>query len=105
MYDAEIEEIDEENGTAAITFISYGNAEVIPLQHLKPLEEGKLRDEDGKPKSRYGSSARSHLHLHLPAAVVIVGLAGRLSTFHQWFHVLFSPLAGAFILSDAHIAF
>ena len=52
VYDAEIEEIDEENGTAAITFISYGNAEVIPLQHLKPLEEGKLRDEDGKPKSR-----------------------------------------------------
>lgn len=52
VYDAEIEEIDEENGTAAITFLSYGNAEVIALQHLKPLEEGKLRDEDGKPKSR-----------------------------------------------------
>ncbi|KAJ3610212.1 hypothetical protein NHX12_022306 [Muraenolepis orangiensis] len=52
VYDAEIEEIDKDNGTAAITFISYGNAEVIPLQLLKPLEEGKLRDDDGKPKSR-----------------------------------------------------
>ncbi|XP_071754835.1 survival of motor neuron-related-splicing factor 30 [Centroberyx gerrardi] len=54
LYEAEIEEIDGENGTAAVTFSGYGNAEVIPLQNLKPLEEGKRRDEDGngKPKSR-----------------------------------------------------
>ncbi|KAM4607081.1 survival of motor neuron-related-splicing factor 30 [Polymixia lowei] len=53
LYEAEIEEIDGENGTAAITFTGYGNAEVVPLQNLKPVEEGKRRDEDGmKPKSR-----------------------------------------------------
>lgn len=55
MYEAEIEEIDRENGTAAVTFAGYGNAEVIPLQNLKAVEEGKRSDEDGlKPKSRYG---------------------------------------------------
>lgn len=55
MYEAEIEEIDRENGTAAITFSGYGNAEVIPLQNLKVVEEGKRSNEDGsgKPKSRY----------------------------------------------------
>lgn len=55
MYEAEIEEIDRENGTAAITFSGYGNAEVIPLQNLKAVEEGKRSNEDGsgKPKSRY----------------------------------------------------
>ncbi|XP_068184168.1 survival of motor neuron-related-splicing factor 30 [Antennarius striatus] len=54
VYEAEIEEIDRENGTAAITFSEYGNAEVIPLQNLKAVEEGKHRDDDGsgKPKSR-----------------------------------------------------
>lgn len=54
MYEAEIEEIDRENGTAAITFSGYGNAEVIPLQNLKIVEEGR-RSEDGsgKPKSKY----------------------------------------------------
>ncbi|XP_060942952.1 survival of motor neuron-related-splicing factor 30 [Limanda limanda] len=54
VYEAEIEEIDRENGTAAVTFSGYGNAEVIPLQNLKPSEEGKRSDEDGnmKPKSR-----------------------------------------------------
>ncbi|XP_075997871.1 survival of motor neuron-related-splicing factor 30 [Genypterus blacodes] len=52
VYEAEIEEIDKDNGTAAVTFMGYGNAEVIPLLNLKPLEEGKLRDEDGKPKSK-----------------------------------------------------
>lgn len=53
VYDAEIEEIDRENGTAAVTFSGYGNAEVIPLLNLKAAEEGK-RDEDGsiKPKSK-----------------------------------------------------
>lgn len=54
MYEAEIEEIDRENGTAAITFSGYGNAEVIPLQNLKIVEEGKRTDDgSGKPKSRY----------------------------------------------------
>ncbi|XP_029925722.1 survival of motor neuron-related-splicing factor 30 [Myripristis murdjan] len=54
LYEAEIEEIDGENGTAAITFSGYGNAEVLPLQNLKQVEEGKRRDDDGigKPKSR-----------------------------------------------------
>lgn len=52
MYEAEIEEIDRENGTAAVTFIEYGNAEVIPLQNLRAAEEGKS-SEDGKPKSKY----------------------------------------------------
>ncbi|XP_034040774.1 survival of motor neuron-related-splicing factor 30 [Thalassophryne amazonica] len=53
LYEAEIEEIDRENGTAAITFTGWGNAEVIPLQNLKPVEEGK-RDDSGKikPKSK-----------------------------------------------------
>lgn len=53
MYEAEIEELDRENDTAAVTFMGYGNAEVIPLQNLKVVEEGKRSDEDGKPKSRY----------------------------------------------------
>ncbi|KAM3862617.1 survival of motor neuron-related-splicing factor 30 [Diretmus argenteus] len=54
LYEAEIEEIDGDNGTAAITFSGYGNAEVVALQNLKLLEEGSHRDEDGngKPKSR-----------------------------------------------------
>ncbi|KAM9366006.1 survival of motor neuron-related-splicing factor 30 [Pholidichthys leucotaenia] len=54
MYEAEIEEIDRDNSTAAVTFTGYGNAEVIPLPNLKAVEEGKRSDEDGtlKPKSR-----------------------------------------------------
>lgn len=52
MYEAEIEEIDRENGTAAVTFIEYGNAEVIPLQNLKVVEEGKRSEEDGGGKSK-----------------------------------------------------
>ncbi|KAM4729689.1 LOW QUALITY PROTEIN: survival of motor neuron-related-splicing factor 30 [Anableps anableps] len=53
VYEAEIEEIDRENGTAAVTFTEYGNAEVIPLQNLKAVEEGKRSEEDGlKSKSR-----------------------------------------------------
>lgn len=52
VYEAEIEEIDRENGTAAVTFAGYGNAEVIPLQNLKAAEEGKRSNEDGKPKSK-----------------------------------------------------
>ncbi|XP_052009295.1 survival of motor neuron-related-splicing factor 30 [Xyrauchen texanus] len=52
VYEAEIEEIDGENGTAAITFSGYGNAEVVPLHALKATEEGGSRDEDGKPKSK-----------------------------------------------------
>lgn len=55
VYEAEIEELDRDNGTAAVTFTGYGNAEVIPLQNLKAVEEGKRLEEDGsmKPKSRY----------------------------------------------------
>ncbi|XP_003218571.1 survival of motor neuron-related-splicing factor 30 [Anolis carolinensis] len=53
-YEAEIEEIDEENGTAAITFSGYGNAEVTPLLNLKPVEEGRKAKEDNgnKPMSK-----------------------------------------------------
>lgn len=60
MYEAEIEEIDRENSTAAVTFSGYGNAEVIPLLNLKPAEEGKRSDEDGsgKPKSKYEQISR-----------------------------------------------
>ncbi|XP_056290890.1 survival of motor neuron-related-splicing factor 30 [Pseudoliparis swirei] len=54
VYAAEIEEIDRENGTAAVTFAGYGNAEVIPLQNLKEPENGKRSNDDGsqKPKSK-----------------------------------------------------
>ncbi|XP_036389390.1 survival of motor neuron-related-splicing factor 30-like [Megalops cyprinoides] len=53
LYKAEIEEIDEENGTAAVTFLGYGNADVIPLQNLKVAEQGThSEDERGKSKSR-----------------------------------------------------
>lgn len=53
LYEAEIEEIDVENGTAAITFAGYGNAEVIPLHMLKAVEQGKsMNMEGGKPKSK-----------------------------------------------------
>uniref|UniRef100_A0A2K6L027 Survival of motor neuron-related-splicing factor 30 n=1 Tax=Rhinopithecus bieti TaxID=61621 RepID=A0A2K6L027_RHIBE len=47
-YEAEIEEIDEENGTAAITFAGYGNAEVTPPLNLKPAKE----DSGNKPMSK-----------------------------------------------------
>ncbi|XP_068128284.1 survival of motor neuron-related-splicing factor 30 [Hyperolius riggenbachi] len=46
LYEAEIEEIDEENGTAAITFLGYGNAEVTSLLNLKFVEEGRKSKED-----------------------------------------------------------
>uniref|UniRef100_A0A1A8GXR3 Survival of motor neuron-related-splicing factor 30 n=1 Tax=Nothobranchius korthausae TaxID=1143690 RepID=A0A1A8GXR3_9TELE len=46
VYEAEIEEVDRENGTAAVTFSGYGNAEVIPLHNLKAVEERKLTEED-----------------------------------------------------------
>ncbi|XP_043992442.1 survival of motor neuron-related-splicing factor 30 [Gambusia affinis] len=52
VYEAEIEEIDRENGTAAVTFTEYGNAEVIPLQNLKVVEEGKRSEDDGGLKSK-----------------------------------------------------
>ncbi|XP_043911633.1 survival of motor neuron-related-splicing factor 30 [Protopterus annectens] len=53
-YEAEIEEIDEENGTAAVTFAGYGNADLVPLLSLKPVEEGRnSTDESGnKAKSK-----------------------------------------------------
>lgn len=69
MYEAEIEEIDRENSTAAVTFAGYGNAEVIPLQNLKPAEEGKRSDEDGKPKSKYEQTLvfySLNVHAHKP---------------------------------------
>lgn len=54
QYEAEIEEIDSENGTAAITFTGYGNAEVVPLQALKAAEQAKSsKDEGSKPKSKW----------------------------------------------------
>ncbi|AWP13865.1 Survival of motor neuron-related-splicing factor 30 isoform 3 [Scophthalmus maximus] len=64
VYEAEIEELDRENGTAAVTFTGYGNAEVIPLQNLKAAEEGKRSDEDGslKPKSKYELTHSVCLH-------------------------------------------
>ncbi|KAA0711030.1 Survival of motor neuron-related-splicing factor 30 [Triplophysa tibetana] len=53
VYEAEIEEIDGENSTAAITFSGYGNAEVVPLLSLRAPEEGQSRQQiDGKPKSK-----------------------------------------------------
>ncbi|XP_066538904.1 survival of motor neuron-related-splicing factor 30 [Hoplias malabaricus] len=53
LYEAEIEEIDGENGTAAVTFMGYGNAEVVPLHTLKPAEQGKTsNDNAAKPKSK-----------------------------------------------------
>ncbi|TNM99323.1 survival of motor neuron-related-splicing factor 30 [Takifugu rubripes] len=54
LYEAEIEEVDRENKTAAVTFSGYGNAELIPLQNLKAVEEGKQCKIDGstKPKSK-----------------------------------------------------
>lgn len=58
MYEAEIEEIDRENGTAAVTFSGYGNAEVIPLQNLKAVEDGRHMD-DGKSKSKYVATSFS----------------------------------------------
>ncbi|XP_024152926.1 survival of motor neuron-related-splicing factor 30 [Oryzias melastigma] len=52
-YEAEIEEIDRENGTAAITFVGYGNAEVMPLLNLKPVEDGICTiDDSAKSKSK-----------------------------------------------------
>lgn len=66
MYEAEIEEIDRENGTAAVTFSGYGNAEVIPLQNLKAAEEGRRIDDDGvKSKSKYGQKCHTFNVLHL----------------------------------------
>ncbi|KAB5562566.1 hypothetical protein PHYPO_G00019380 [Pangasianodon hypophthalmus] len=53
QYEAEIEEIDSENGTAAITFTGYGNAEVVPLHALKAAEQAKSSKEEGsRPKSK-----------------------------------------------------
>ncbi|KAJ8404868.1 hypothetical protein AAFF_G00332550 [Aldrovandia affinis] len=52
LYKAEIEEIDEENGMAAVTFKGYGNAEVIPLQSLKPAEQGVTSEESKSRKEQ-----------------------------------------------------
>uniref|UniRef100_A0A3P9DQ81 Survival of motor neuron-related-splicing factor 30 n=1 Tax=Maylandia zebra TaxID=106582 RepID=A0A3P9DQ81_9CICH len=60
IYEAEIEEIDRDNGTAAVTFTGYGNAEVIPLQNLKAVEEGKLLEEDGSMKKEQIAEQREY---------------------------------------------
>lgn len=54
LHETEIEEIDEESGTAAITFAGYGNAEVTPLLNLKPVRRRKEGKEDSgnKPMSK-----------------------------------------------------
>ncbi|XP_028323611.1 survival of motor neuron-related-splicing factor 30 [Gouania willdenowi] len=52
VYEAEIEDIDRENGTAAVTFTGYGNAELIPLQKLKAADEGQLVLNDGSAKRK-----------------------------------------------------
>lgn len=72
MYEAEIEEIDRENGTAAVTFSGYGNAEVIPLQNLKAVEEGKRSDDD-KPKSRYEQKSFSNAYIFFQVTVYLAG--------------------------------
>ncbi|XP_060222198.1 survival of motor neuron-related-splicing factor 30-like [Meriones unguiculatus] len=48
--EAEIEELDEENGTAAVAFAGCGNAEV----DIKPVEEGRKarEDSDYNPRSK-----------------------------------------------------
>ncbi|XP_028821739.1 survival of motor neuron-related-splicing factor 30 [Denticeps clupeoides] len=52
-YEAEVEELDRENGTAAITFAGYGNAEVVPLHALRAAEDGARPEEDAsKAKSK-----------------------------------------------------
>ncbi|KAK1329614.1 hypothetical protein QTO34_009796 [Cnephaeus nilssonii] len=52
-HEAEIEETDEEKGTAAITFAGYGNADVTPLLNLKPVEGRKAKEDSGsKPMSK-----------------------------------------------------
>lgn len=52
-YEAELEEVDVENGTAAVTFSGYGNAEVVPLHALKEPHEGRTTEEDSnKAKSK-----------------------------------------------------
>lgn len=56
VYEAEIEEIDHENSTAAVTFTGYGNAEIIPLQNLKAVEDRRRLEDDlglSRNKSRY----------------------------------------------------
>ncbi|CAG6016934.1 survival of motor neuron-related-splicing factor 30 isoform 1-T2 [Menidia menidia] len=52
VYEAEIEELDRENRTAAVTFTRYGNAEVIPIQNLRVAEDGLRPEEDGSMKSK-----------------------------------------------------
>ncbi|KAJ8365463.1 hypothetical protein SKAU_G00142940 [Synaphobranchus kaupii] len=52
LYKAEIEEIDEENGTAAVTFMGYGNAEIIPLHSLKAAEQGAGSEESKTRKEQ-----------------------------------------------------
>ena len=89
MYEAEIEEIDGENSTAAVTFAGYGNAEVIPLQNLKPSEEGRHSDDEGmgKPKSRYENTG----HLSISNCPVIRDSSKCHPLLNAWFSVLYVP--------------
>lgn len=61
-YEAEIEKRDEENGTIAIIFAGYGNAEVILLLNLKSVEEGKKAVEDSGTKPRCKKEMISQQH-------------------------------------------
>uniref|UniRef100_A0A8D2EPX8 Survival of motor neuron-related-splicing factor 30 n=1 Tax=Theropithecus gelada TaxID=9565 RepID=A0A8D2EPX8_THEGE len=54
-YEAETEEIDEENGTAAITFAGYGNAEVTPPLNLngnKPMSKKEMIAQQREYKTK-----------------------------------------------------
>uniref|UniRef100_A0A8C4QLX2 Survival of motor neuron-related-splicing factor 30 n=1 Tax=Eptatretus burgeri TaxID=7764 RepID=A0A8C4QLX2_EPTBU len=55
-YEAEVEEINADSCTAAVTFALYGNADVVALQSLKMVEEGQGKGSEdglgGKPKSK-----------------------------------------------------
>uniref|UniRef100_A0A8C5VQ46 Tudor domain-containing protein n=1 Tax=Microcebus murinus TaxID=30608 RepID=A0A8C5VQ46_MICMU len=60
-YESEVEETDEENGTAALTFAGHGYAEVTPLLSLKPVEGRKAKEDSGnKPMSKKEMMAQQH---------------------------------------------
>ncbi|CAM9394767.1 survival of motor neuron-related-splicing factor 30 [Lethenteron reissneri] len=55
-YEAEIEEVNVDGGTVAVTFAGYGNTEVVPMHSLKPVEQERQLshelDTGNKPKSK-----------------------------------------------------
>ncbi|KAL6067789.1 hypothetical protein STEG23_026910 [Scotinomys teguina] len=57
--EAEIEEIDEENGI----FAGYGNAEVTPLLNPKPVEEGRLKRTVATNPCQKKKSLPSHVNI------------------------------------------